>query len=86
VLTFEDTDVDELGLDGGLVVPRIRMTGDALPDVEIVVGGRLYAYERSYPIKGHGATLPPHIRGALDEGKKPLVIERPERFYLYIEK
>ena len=86
MLTFEDTDVDALGLEGGIMVPRIRMTSAGLPDVEIKIGDTSYEYERSYPIKGHSATLPRHIREAFDAGKKPLVIERPDRFYIYLAK
>ena len=85
MMQFEDTELDELGLDG-LLVPRIRMTTYGLPDINIAVGGTEYVYERSYPIKGHSAALPRMIREAMAEGKKPLVIERPDRFYVYYEK
>lgn len=83
---YEDTDLDILGLPGGLLVPRIRMTTYGLPDIDIMVGELGYEYERSYPIKGHSAILPKHIRETLEAGKKPLIIERPDRFYVYIEK
>jgi hypothetical protein len=86
VLVFEDTDLEVLPLDEDLMVPRIRMTTYGLPDTEVLVGDRAYEYERSYPIKGHGATVPKHIREVLNEGKSPLIIERPDRFYIYLAK
>jgi hypothetical protein len=85
MMQFEDTELDELGLDG-LLVPRIRMTTYGLPAINIAVGDQEYVYDRSYPIKGHSATLPRMIREAMAEGKKPLVVERPDRFYVYYEK
>ena len=86
MLVFEDTDLDVLPLDEGLMVPRIRMTTYGLPDTEVSVGDRTYEYDRSYPIKGHSATVPRYMREVLNAGKRPLVIERPDRFYIYIEK
>lgn len=83
---YDDTELEVLSLPGGFLVPLIRMTTYGLPDIEIMVGDEAYEYERSYPIKGHSAVLPKHIRGTLETGKKPLVIERPDRFYVYIEK
>jgi len=86
MMQFEDTELEELPLDGDLVVPRIRMTTYGLPDIEIMLGDRQYEYQRSYPIKGHMATLPKAVREGLAAGKTPLVIERSERFYLYFQK
>jgi hypothetical protein len=86
MMEFEDTELEELPLDGDLTVPRIRMTTYGLPDIEIMLGDQHYQYERSYPIKGHMATLPKAVREGLGAGKKPLIIERSDRFYLYFEK
>ena len=83
MMQFEDTELDALPLDGGLLVPRIRMTTYGLPAILIAVGDQEYQYDRSYPIKGHSATLPKAIRQSMEEGKKPLIIERPDRFYVY---
>jgi hypothetical protein len=85
MMQFEDTELEELPLEG-LLVPRIRMTTFGLPDIEIMVGDQEYLYERSYPIKGHSATLPKAVREGMGAGKKPLIIERSERFYLYFAK
>lgn len=84
MLQFDVSELDEeLALDDDLSIPRIRMTTHGLPEIHIQVGGEEYTYERSFPIKGHMASMPKVIRAAIAEGKQPLVIERPERFYVY---
>lgn len=83
---FADTDLYELGLPGGIYLPRILMTIGGLPEIEIMVGEKQYDYERSFPIKGHATSMTPHIRAHVEAGRRPLVIERPDRFYVYLEK
>jgi hypothetical protein len=84
VLTFQDEDLVPFELDRGMIVPLVQMTGEELPEVELNVGDRTYTYERSYNIKGHSAIMPQRVRELMSEGKKPLVIERPTRYYLYV--
>lgn len=68
----------------GVYVPVIKQTIEpSPPKVEIVVEGQTYKYDRSYPIKGHSAMLPPYLRAQMSAGKAPLLIERPDRFYVY---
>jgi hypothetical protein len=86
MLHIEDTELGEMPLPDGLIVPRVRMTTYGLPEVEIMVGEQQYEYDRSLPIKGQSATLPKLILSLLAENKKPLVLERPERFYIYVQK
>jgi hypothetical protein len=86
MLHIEDTELGEMPLPDGLIVPRVRMTTYGLPEVEITVGEQQYEYARSFPIKGQSATLPKAILGLMAENKKPLVLERPDRFYIYVEK
>ena len=67
-----------------LTVPLIRLTSEPEPpDAQLMLGNAEYKYDRSYPIKGHSAVMPGYLREQLAAGKKPLLIERPERFYLY---
>ena len=84
MLELEDALIDVLPLDG-MMVPRIRMTTWGLPEVEIKVGDDVYEYQKSYPIKGHSATLPKFAREAMAAGRKPLIIERPTRFLVYLD-
>jgi hypothetical protein len=70
--------------DNGLQVPSVRLTAGGPPDVEVRVGDQEYRYERSYPIKGHSAVMPGFLREQLAAGKRPLLIERADRFYVYL--
>jgi hypothetical protein len=85
VQTFDESELEPLPLDDDLEIPRIRLTmGQPPPYHELKVGNQAYRYERSYPIKGHGATLPKFVREQLVAGKQTLVVERRERFLVYL--
>ena len=82
---FEEHDLEPFPMDG-LVVPEIRLTmGQPIPKVEIRVGDQTYRYERSVPIKGHSAVLPKYLREQMAAGKSVLLIERPDRLYVYFD-
>lgn len=82
VLLLEDTLLEPFTIEG-ITVPLIRMTTGGLPEVELRVGDDEFVYDRSYPIKGHSAVMPGYLRTQIASGKQPLVIERPDRFYVY---
>ena len=80
---FADTLLEPFDVDR-LTVPLLRLTDDFdIPSVDIKVSGQEYRYDRSYPIKGYGAIMPKYLLEQVAAGKKPLLVERPERFYLY---
>jgi hypothetical protein len=82
---FETSDIDYFEIDG-MMVPEIRMTmGETPPLVEVKVGEQAYRYDRSVPIKGHSAHLPKYLREQMAAGKQPLLIERPDRIYVYFD-
>ncbi|HLF72692.1 MAG TPA: hypothetical protein VI759_11135 [Dehalococcoidia bacterium] len=81
VLLEEDL---ELFAEDGIVVPWIQLTEPEPPEVELKVGEQAYRYACSYPIKGHSAVLPGYLREQMATGKQPLLIERPDRFYVYL--
>ena len=82
MLEFDDAALEGFPADG-LQVPLIRMTAGGLPTVAIRIGSQEYQYDRSYPIKGHSAVMPAYLREQVAAGKRPLLIERPDRFYVY---
>jgi hypothetical protein len=82
MLELEETLLEPYPMDG-LVVPVIRMTSGGLPEANLLVGDQAYRYDRSYPIKGYSAVLPRYLGEQVAAGKKPLLIERPDRFYVY---
>jgi hypothetical protein len=80
---FSDEDL-EAQVFGSFIVPLIRDTiTSEPPKVHIEVGEQSYHYERSFPIKGHSAVLPPYLAEQMGTGRKPLLIERPTRYYVY---
>ena len=84
-MEFETSDLDVFVIDG-MNVPEIRQTtGEPAPKIEIKVGEQSYHYDRSVPIKGHSAHLPKYLREQMAAGKHPLLIERPDRLYVYWE-
>ena len=83
ILELDDVDLEPLVLDG-MEVARIRHHDDVPPYTTLRFDGQEYQYERSFPIKGHGANLPNFLRERMAAGKKPLLIERVDRFYVYL--
>ena len=82
---FEESQVEPLPIDG-IDVPLIRLTlGEPPPFHQVKVGDQAYQYEKSYPIKGYSATLPPFVREQLGAGRKALLIERPTRYLVYLD-
>lgn len=80
---FEESQLEPFFTDE-FTVPLIRIvTETEPPSSEIKVGGQGYQYDRSYPIKGHSAVMPGYLRAQMDAGKKPLILERETRFYVY---
>lgn len=82
-MEINESQLDPLPLDG-LEVPRLRLHAGPPPASAIKFGAHEYHYDRSYPIKGHGANLPRYLREQMNAGKKPLVVERVDRFYVYL--
>jgi len=83
VLELDDDQLEPYALDGA-TVPRVRLTRDGPPPVDVRVGTRAYRYDRSFPLKGHGAVLPRYLLEQLAAGKQALLIERSDRFYVYL--
>jgi hypothetical protein len=83
VLEIEDAELEPLEMDG-LLVPVLRMTRGDPPHIEVRLGGLDYRYDRSYPERGYAAVLPEYLREQMASGKRPLLIERSERLYVYL--
>jgi hypothetical protein len=69
---------------GGMWAPYVDLVDlDFLP-TRLRLGADEYAWESSILILGHGATLPAHIRDLRANGKKTLIAEREDRYYVYV--
>jgi len=56
---------------------------DFLP-TRLTVGKDEYGFHSSMIVFGHGAVLPDRVRSLRAEGKKPIIVEREERYYVYV--
>jgi hypothetical protein len=81
---FDDVDLEQFAADG-LTLPLLRLNDIDLPGTVIRVGGRDYQYDRSYPFKGYGAVLPGYLAEQIAVGRRPLIVERVDRYYVYFE-
>ena len=82
MLELDEALLEPLPLDG-VEVSRIRLYGPP-PYTQAKLGEQEYRYERSFPVKGHGAKLPNFIREQMAAGKTALILERDTRFYVYL--
>lgn len=75
--------VGTLALDG-IDVPYVDL--DAIPSMasRLVYAGVEFVYDHSYPSKGHSAVMPSAIAELHEAGKRILVAERSERYYVYL--
>lgn len=82
---FPETQIEPFYADT-FSVPLIRLTTEEMPPPsDIEVAGKAFHYERSYPIKGQSAVMPAYLREQLNSGKTPVLIERQNRYYVYLD-
>jgi hypothetical protein len=75
--------LDALELDG-IWAPYVYMGDvDFLP-TRLTVGKDEYGFHSSMIVFGHGAVLPDRVRELRAEGKKPIIVEREQRYYVYV--
>jgi hypothetical protein len=56
-----------------------------LPPFYVDVAGRRFAYSSAtFPVKGHGATMPPFVRDQEAAGNLVLLVERSGRYMAYV--
>lgn len=82
-VTFEQLDV--LVEDGyELFVLNLQESED-LPPYYVDVAGRRFAYSSAtFPVKGHGATLPPFVRAEEAAGHLVILVVRGDRYMAYV--
>lgn len=81
-----DVDPSQLGtleLDGQWV-PYIDLYAEPFMPARIAVGKDEYAFNSSIIIFGHSATLPAKIHALRAEGKKPIIAQRADRYYVFV--
>lgn len=68
----------------GMWVPYVDLYDAGFVHRRVTLGRDEYGFESSMIVRGHGAVLPGRIRELKAEGKKSLIIEREDRYYLYV--
>ena len=83
LLELQPAQLGTLDLDGSWV-PYIDLHEEPFLPTRLSLGNDEYRFESSIIIFGHGATLPAHIRELRASGKKPIVVEREDRYYVFV--
>jgi hypothetical protein len=69
---------------GDLEVPYIDFEEEPAVRNKLSLYDTEYTYVRSFPIQGHSAIMPGAVAEQLSQGKRILVAERGDRYYLYV--
>jgi hypothetical protein len=81
-LTVDSRELGRIEI-GELTLPYIDLEDDAAVRNKIRLYDTEYTYVRSYPVRGHSAIMPAAVIELIAQGKRLLVAERHERYYLY---
>jgi hypothetical protein len=65
-------------------VPYIDLHDEGFLPTRVTVGADEYAFNSSIIIFGHSATLPQKVRDLRAAGKKPIIVERDDRYYIFV--
>ena len=68
---------------GDREVPYIDLEGAPAVRNKLALYDTEYTYVRSFPIQGHSAIMPEAVAELIGQGKRVLVAERSDRYYLY---
>jgi len=69
---------------GGDEVPYVDLEDWPFIGSKVVVDGTEYTYARSFIIQGHSAVMPAAVAELKAQGKSILVVERRDRYYVYV--
>ncbi len=82
-MQLDPSQLGTLELDGQWV-PYVDLYDEKFLPTRIAIGKDEYAFESSQIVAGHGATLPGKIRALRASGKKPVIAERGNRYYVFV--
>jgi hypothetical protein len=82
-LEIEPWRIGELDL-GVLTVALIDLEGEPFLHTHLRVDETEYVYDRSYPVKGHSAVMPGYVGELRQKGRRVLIAERNQRYYVYV--
>jgi hypothetical protein len=82
-LEINPAQLGTLNMDG-MWASYIDLVDEEFVPTRLKIGADEYAFESSIIVLGHGAVLPGHIRELRANGKKTLIAEREDRYYVYV--
>jgi hypothetical protein len=82
-LEIEPSSIGTLEL-AGAEVPYVDLEAWPFIGSRLVVDGTEYTYNRSFNIQGHSAVMPAAVAGLQAQSRKILVVERKDRYYVYV--
>ncbi len=83
MVNLRNVEATEIDIEG-IVLPLLNLNHAEQVEVNLRFRGRDYAFTSSVPSIGYGAILPGRVRQALEEGRRALLVDRGERYYLYL--
>lgn len=83
MLELDPSQLGTLELDGTWV-PYLDLNDASFLPTHVTMADHEYAFSQSFNIKGHGAVMPQAVQVLRDQGKRPLVIERNQRYYVFV--
>ena len=82
-MELDPSELGTLDLEGAWV-PYADLHDSGFLPTRVKVGADEYAYSSSMIISGHGAVLPQRIKQLRESGKKPIILERDNRYYVFV--
>jgi hypothetical protein len=82
-LQLDAKDLGTLELNGSWL-PYMDLTGEGFLPTHVTMADREYAFSKSFIIRGHSAVMPQAIQELRAAGKQPLIIQRDDRYYVFV--
>ena len=83
-LEVDPNDLGTLDIEADVWVPYLDLHDARMVPTRLKLGEREYVWNSSMLLKGWGALMPDKIRELRSAGHEPLVVERGDRYYIYV--
>jgi hypothetical protein len=83
-LEIDPNALGTLDIESDIWVSYLDMNDASMVPTRLKVGERDYVWDSSMLAKGWGALMPGKIRELREGGKDPLIVERGDRYYIFV--
>lgn len=83
-MEVDPSDLGTLDIEADVWVPYLDLYDASMVPTRLKLGTREYVWNSSMLVKGWGAMMPDKIRELRAAGQEPLVVERGDRYYIYV--